>query len=59
MKDFFRNLVILALLAIVVFLVFPDIMREILGLFNGLGILALFVLMVFLSALPRKSRRRR
>jgi len=59
MKDFFRNLVILALVAIVVFLVFPDLMRQIFGLFNGLGILAFFVLMVIMSALPRKSRRRR
>ena len=59
MKDFIRNLAILAVLAIVVFLVFPDLMRQVFGLFNGLGILTLFILMVILAALPRRSRKRR
>ena len=51
MKDFIRNLAILAVLAIVVFLVFPDLMRQVFGLFNGLGILPLFILMVYSGSL--------
>ena len=58
MKDFLRNLGILLVLAIIVFALFPDIMNQVFGLFNGLGILPFFIIMVVLSALPKKRRRR-
>lgn len=58
MKDFLRNLGILLVLVIIVFALFPDIMSQVFGLFNGLGILPFFIIMVVLSALPKKRRRR-
>jgi len=36
MKDFLRNLGILLILAIIVFALFPDIMQQVFGLYNGL-----------------------
>jgi hypothetical protein len=58
MKDFLRNLGILLVLAIIVFALFPDIMSQVFGLFNGLGILSFFIIMVLISAIPRRKRRR-
>lgn len=58
MKDFLRNLGILLVLAIIVFALFPDIMSQVFGLFGGLGILPVFIIMVVLSAIPKKRRRR-
>jgi len=58
MKDFLRNLGILLVLAIIVFALFPDIMQQVFGLYNGLGILPVFIIMVVLSAIPKKRRRR-
>lgn len=58
MKEFLRNLGILLVLAIIVFALFPDIMSQVFGLFNGLGILPFFIIMVVLSALPKKRQRR-
>jgi len=58
MKDFLRNLGILLVLAIIVFALFPDIMRQVFGLFNGLGILPFFIIMVLISAIPRRKRRK-
>lgn len=46
MKDFLRNLGILLVLAIIVFALFPDIKSQVFGLFNGLGILPVFIIMV-------------
>jgi hypothetical protein len=59
MKDFLRNLGILIIIGIVLFVLFPEIMRGILGLYNGLGILPIFILLVIVSALPKRKRRRR
>ena len=59
MLNFLINLALLAILAFAMFLFFPDIMKGVLGLYNGLGILPAVVVLVILAALPRKSRRRR
>jgi asparagine N-glycosylation enzyme membrane subunit Stt3 len=59
MKDFLRNLGILIIIGVVFFVLFPEIMRGILGLYDGLGILPIFILLVIVSALPKRKRRRR
>lgn len=58
MGDFLRNLALLVFLGIVVFLLFPDMMKGVFGVYNGLGILPVVVILVFLAALPRRKRRR-
>ena len=59
MRDFIRNLILLGAIAIFLFLIAPDIMRQMIELFNGLGILMIFLLMILMSALPHGSRNRR
>jgi hypothetical protein len=59
MRDFLLNLAGLVLIGLVLFLLFPDISKGILQVYNGLGILPIFLLMVVLAALPRRKRRRR
>jgi asparagine N-glycosylation enzyme membrane subunit Stt3 len=59
MKDFLRNLGILIIIGVVFFVLFPEIMRGILGLYDGLGILPIFILLIIVSALPKRKRRRR
>jgi cbb3-type cytochrome oxidase subunit 3 len=59
MKAFITNLIVLVIIGVVLFVLFPDIMRGILGLYDGLGILPIFILLVIVSALPKRKRRRR
>lgn len=59
MRDFLFNLSVLLVFGLVFFLLFPDISKGILQVYNGLGILPIFLLMVVLAALPRRKRRRR
>jgi hypothetical protein len=59
MRDFLFNLSILAVFGIVFYRLFPDITKGIFQLYNGLGILPIFLLMVVVAALPRRKRRRR
>ncbi len=59
MKNFLGNLVLLTVLGIVIFLVAPDMTRQVFGLYNGLGILPIILVMVILAALPRRKVRRR
>jgi hypothetical protein len=59
MRDFLFNLAGLVVIGLVLFLLFPDITKSILQLYNGLGILPIFVLTVIVAALPRRRRRRR
>jgi hypothetical protein len=59
MKDFLRNLGILIIFGVMFFMLFPEIMRGILGLYDGLGILPIFILLIIVSALPKRKRRRR
>ena len=58
MKNFLINLGILIGLGLIIFILYPDIVKQIFGLYNGLGILPVFILMVILAALPRRKRRR-
>jgi uncharacterized membrane protein YhaH (DUF805 family) len=57
--DFLFNLAILAVIGIVLFALFPDIMRQVLGLYDGLGILPVMVIFIVLAALPKRNRRKR
>jgi len=59
MRDFIFNLALFLVLAVVLYLIAPDIMGNIVGLYNGLGILPIFIIMMILAALPRRYRRRR
>ena len=59
MRDFLFNLSGLVVIGLVLFLLFPDISKGIYQVYNGLGILPIFLLMVVLAALPRRKRRRR
>ena len=59
MSSFLRNLALLVVLGIVIFLLFPDMMKGVFGVYNGLGLLPVMVVLVILAALPRKKRRRR
>jgi len=56
MRDFLRNLALLVVIGIVLLIAFPDLVRQILGFYNGLGILPIFVLMVIAAALPKRKR---
>lgn len=55
MKNFLRNLALLAIIGIVMLIAFPDMTRQIFGFYNGLGILPIFIIMVIVAALPRKK----
>jgi hypothetical protein len=57
--DLLLNLAILAVIGIVLFALFPDIMRQVLGLYDGLGILPVMVILFILAALPKRKRRKR
>jgi hypothetical protein len=59
MRNFLRNLALLAVLAIALFLVAPDTMKGVLRIYNGLGLLPIIAILVIPAALPRKSRGRR
>jgi hypothetical protein len=59
MKAFLTNLIVLVIIGIVLFVLFPEIVRGILGLYDGLGILPIFILLIIVSALPKRKRRRR
>ncbi len=58
MKAFLFNLALLAALCIFLYVINPGLMKQVFELYNGLGILGLFILMVLISALPRSPRRR-
>jgi hypothetical protein len=59
MRDFLFNLTILAVLGLAIFIAFPSVMKQIFGVYQGLGILPIFIIAVIISALPRRSKRRR
>lgn len=55
-KDFLKNLAILVVIGVVLFILFPDMMRQVLELYGALlGPIAIIVLIV--AALPRKKSR--
>ncbi|GAP13377.1 hypothetical protein LARV_01130 [Longilinea arvoryzae] len=56
LKGFLRNLALLILMGVVLFVLFPDIMRQVFGLYGAIfGPLAILFLVV--SALPKKSKK--
>jgi hypothetical protein len=59
MKNFLINLAFFIFLGVVLLILFPDIMRQVFGLYNGLGILPIFILLVVVAALPRRKRGKR
>jgi hypothetical protein len=59
MRNFLINLALLGLIGVVLYFIAPDMMREILGVYNGLGIIPVMMILVILAALPRKRRRTR
>jgi len=59
MRSFLQNLALLAVLALLLFIIFPDIMKQVIGVYNGLAILPIVILLIIMRALPRKRRRRR
>jgi hypothetical protein len=59
MKGFLINLAILTVIGIVFFVLFPDITRQILGLYKGLGILPIIIIFIVLAALPKRKRHKR
>ncbi len=59
MRGFLFNLTFLVILGIVIFIAFPSITSQVFGVYNGLGILPLFIFAVIIAAIPRRSRRRR
>ena len=59
MRNFLRNLALLLVLVLLLFIVFPDMMKQVIGVYNGLGFLPIIILVLIVAALPRKGRRRR
>ena len=59
MRSFLQNLALLAGLVLLLFIVFPDVMKQVIGIYNGLGFLPIIILVIIVAALPRKRRRRR
>jgi len=57
-KGLLRNLAFIVVLGIVLFLIFPDIMKQVSQIFGGLfG--PLLILIVIVAAFPRKKRTNR
>jgi len=58
MGNFLRNLAFFVGVGVVLFIVAPDIMKGVFGVYNGLGILPIFILLVVIAALPSRKRSR-
>jgi uncharacterized membrane protein YccC len=57
LKDFLRNLVLLLIIGLVLFIIFPDMMNQVFQLYAAfLGPIAILILIV--AALPRRKRKR-
>jgi hypothetical protein len=59
MRDFLFNLSLLAAAGIILFIAFPSLMKQIYEAYSVMGFLPFIIIAVILSALPRRSRRRR
>ena len=58
MGNFLRNLAFLVGVGVVLFIVAPDAMKGVFQVYNGLGILPIFILLVVIAALPSRKRSR-
>ncbi len=57
MRDFLRNLALLGGMAVILYLIVPEKTRQVFGVYNGLGILPIVLILVILAALPRMRDR--
>ncbi len=55
-KNFLRNLILLGVIGVVLFIVFPDMMSQIFGLYGALFGPGLVLLVIIVAALPRKNQ---
>jgi len=56
-KDFLRNILILVAIVVVLFIIYPDMMKQVFQVYGALfGPLAIIMVLVF--ALPRRKRGR-
>lgn len=58
MRNFLRNLALLVVLVLLLFIIFPDMMKQVIGVYNGLGFLPIIILVLMVAALPRRRSRR-
>ena len=58
MRAFSQNLILLAGLFLILYLMFPQVINQVVALFGGVGILVPFIILVILSALPARKKRR-
>ena len=56
-KDLLRNLGLLLLIGIALFVIFPEMMRQVFQVYGALFTPALIVILILVAALPRKRRR--
>lgn len=59
MLKFVQNLALLGFLGIILIIVAPGMMSQVIDMFNKLGLTPFLIFLVLLSALPRRSRRRK
>ena len=57
-RVFLRNFAVLCGLMLLLFIIMPDMMKQIFSLYNGLGILPIFIIMLIISAMPKRKRGR-
>ncbi len=58
MKDFLYNLALFAGIGLAFFIFCPDIAKDVIELFGMMGILPIFIILIIISAIPRRKRRR-
>jgi hypothetical protein len=57
LKGLLRNLGLILLIGIVLFIIFPDLMRQVFGVFGGLFAPGLILVLIVIFALPRRRKR--
>jgi len=57
LKGFLTNLLIIAAIGVVLFIVAPDMMKQVFQLYGGLFGPIVIVLLIIVAALPRRRRR--
>jgi uncharacterized membrane protein YhaH (DUF805 family) len=53
-RDFLRNIIIILLTVLVLFILFPSMMRQVLQIYGGLFALGVLLVFFIIAALPRK-----
>ena len=57
MRDFLFNLLLLLGLVFFLYIIAPDMMKQVTQLFGGLGLLPIIIVLVLLSAIPKRRRK--